>query len=231
MIRLQNITKSFGQKPVLNGLDLEVKRGSCVGLVGENGSGKSTLLTIMAGAQKRDGGDIFYNELKMESTQQMARYVAYVPQENPLIEELSVYDNLRLWYAGTGKDLKLALKQGLPHEMGIDRYLNAKVKNLSGGMKKRLSIASALANEAMILLLDEPGASLDLLGKNDIWTYVRAYVKQGGTVILSSHEMEELHLCDTLYLMENGTLHAVPAHTGAYDLVTLLEKSERKNHE
>ena len=96
MIELKGIRKSFGKKLILDGLDLSVKRGQCIGLVGVNGSGKSTLLAIMAGALKADGGTIRYNGHEMTGREDLSRWAAFVPQDNPLIDELSVRDNLKI---------------------------------------------------------------------------------------------------------------------------------------
>lgn len=222
MIRLNGIKKSYGRKSILTGVDLEVPRGRCVGLVGENGSGKSTLLSIMAGALKADSGTIYYHDKLMVRREDLARYAAFVPQENPLIEELSVRDNLRLWYADAPVSLEEALKGGLPHEMGLSRFLREKVRNLSGGMKKRLAIACALANAAPVLLLDEPAASLDLVMKQDILTYLKRYLARGGTVVISSHDRDELALCDDLYHLSGGTLTAIPPGTDLEQIVALL---------
>lgn len=222
MIRLQGIRKSYGRNEVLKGLDLEVMRGGAVGLVGKNGSGKSTLLSIMAGALTADAGAIEYGGRNMEQRADLAHMAAFVPQENPLIEELSVKDNLRLWYAGAPMSLRAGLKEGLPYEMGLHEILKEKVRNLSGGMKKRLSIACALANNAPILLLDEPGASLDLVMKQDILSYLRSYLNRGGTIVISSHDRDELGICDQLYHVSGGKLETLPGNLNLQELTRLL---------
>lgn len=224
MIHLTGITKSYGRKRVLRGVDLTVARGGCTGLVGTNGSGKSTLLAIMAGALKADGGVIRYGGRSMARRAELARMAAFVPQENPLIEELSVRDNLRLWYAGAEISLDAALDHGLPREMGLSRVLKEKVRNLSGGMKKRLSIACALANNAPILLLDEPGASLDLVMKQDILSYLQGYRKAGGTVVIASHDRDELSICSELYHISGGILKPLPLDLGLVELTRLLNQ-------
>lgn len=226
MIELKGIRKSFGRKLILDELDLSVRRGQCIGLVGVNGSGKSTLLSIMAGALQADGGTITYHGQLMTSREELSRWAAIVPQDNPLIEELSVKDNLRLWYAGTGVDLGVALKAGLPHELGLHQILTERVRNLSGGMKKRVSIACALANDAPILLMDEPAASLDLVMKQDIRRHLQRYLERGGTVVISSHEEDELKLCDELYHLTGHRLHRLPAGMTGEALMDYLTRHE-----
>ena len=229
MIELKGIRKGFGKKLVLDQLDLSVARGQCIGLVGTNGSGKSTLLSILSGALAPDAGEIRYNRQLMMSRADLARYAAFVPQDNPLIEELSVRDNLKLWYADSLNSLEDALKTGFVHELGLEAVLREKVRNLSGGMKKRLSIACALAHDAPILLMDEPAASLDLVTKQEIRDYLRLYLDKGGTVVISSHEMDELKMCDALYHLTNCRLERIPSGMDGQELMGLLNQAQVKN--
>jgi ABC-2 type transport system ATP-binding protein len=228
MIELKGIRKSFGKKLILDGLDLSVKRGQCIGLVGVNGSGKSTLLAIMAGALKADGGTIGYNGHEMTGREDLSRWAAFVPQDNPLIDELSVRDNLKLWYAGTEIRLKDALDEGLPKELGLQDVLDQRVRNLSGGMKKRVSIACALANDAPILLMDEPAASLDLVMKQDIRRHLDRYLERGGTVVISSHEEDELKMCDELYHLTEHHLQRLPKGIAGEALMDFLTKEKER---
>ena len=91
--------------------------------------------------------------------------------------------------------------------MGLGNYYNVTVSKLSGGLKKRLSIACAICSDPAVLIMDEPGAALDINGKRDIWQYMNDYKNNGGTIILASHEESELKLCDRLYIMKNGKLY------------------------
>lgn len=231
MIELRGIRKSYGSRVILADLDLVVQRGRCIGLVGPNGSGKSTLLAIMAGALKADGGTIRYNDRPMTTREDLSRWAAFVPQDNPLIDELTVRDNLKLWYAGTGASLADALRDGLPRELGLDRWLSHRVRNLSGGLKKRVSIACALANDAPILLMDEPGASLDLLMKQDIRRHLQRYLDRGGTIVISSHEEDELKMCHELHHLTRHHLERLPAGISGDALTDyLIRHEEGGNH-
>jgi ABC-2 type transport system ATP-binding protein len=204
MIEAVGIRKKY-KKQVLQDVSFKAEKGECVGILGANGCGKTTLLSIMAGVRKADGGKLFYNgENAFESRRVFKRYAGYVPQENPLIGELSARDNLRLWYGRTA--FNSALNGGIIKRLGIDEYLNKRVDKLSGGMKRRLSIAIALADNAPVLIMDEPGAALDIYGKEEIRNYIGAFAKSGGTVIMSTHDETEIQMCDTLYIMENGIL-------------------------
>jgi ABC-type multidrug transport system ATPase subunit len=145
----------------------------------------------------------------------------YVPQENPLIPELTVYDNLRLWYPDK-KQLQQELAQGFLSLLGIAEYLTKTVNKLSGGMKKRVSIGIAMAGLPPVLLLDEPSAALDLICKEDIRKYLKAYLKRKGTVVLTTHEESELDLCDKLYVLKDGKLFEIDRTLRGAELVRMF---------
>ena len=227
MITVNHLTSAYGRKQILRDISFTAGRGECVGIVGVNGCGKSTLLSVLAGVQKPKSGEVIYYEHLAWSGQGkksgsrvtcnrevIRKMTGYVPQENPLIPELSVYDNLRIWYPNR-KQLDKELAEGALHLLGIDEFVHKKAEKLSGGMKKRVSIGIAMAGMPPILLLDEPGAALDLVCKAEIHRYLEAYLARKGTVVITTHEAEELALCDKLYVMKNGILHpADPALRG-----------------
>ena len=187
MLEAEGIRKNYGKKTVLSGVSLTAEPGQCVGIVGGNGCGKTTLLSILAGARKADGGSLRIDGKEiLGSPAVQSAQIAYVPQENPFMEELSVKDNLRLWYKGNKEAIKQDLENGPAAMLGIGGFLKTPVGKLSGGMKKRLSIASALAGHEKILIMDEPGAALDLVCKQVIQEYISQYLKHGGTVLLAS---------------------------------------------
>ena len=132
----------------------------------------------------------------------------YVPQENPLMPELSVYDNLRLWYPDKA-ELAKELEEGFLQILGIPAFLKMPVSKLSGGMKKRVSIGIALSGMPPVLILDEPSAALDLVCKEDIRRYLQIYLERKGTVVITTHEESELSLCSSLYVMKDGKLEGV----------------------
>lgn len=208
MLEVTGLCKSYGKQQILKDISFTAQPGSCTGIIGSNGCGKTTLLSILAGAVRADRGSIRYHGKEAIGTPAVfAREAAYVPQENPLIDELTVRDNLSLWYRGSRRELEQDLKTGAAAMLGIPEMLKKPVSKLSGGMKKRLSIACALSNHAATLILDEPGAALDLECKSDIRSYLHGYMENGGTVILTSHEMTELSLCTQLYVLRDGSLY------------------------
>ena len=202
MLEVKGISKHYKNKQILNGISFAAGPGQCVGIAGGNGCGKTTLLSILAGVNRPDRGSICFDGVEAVGNRKVfERNAAYVPQENPLIPELTARDNYRL---------------------GLTEFLGTPAGKLSGGQKKRLSIASALSNQASLLIMDEPGAALDLEAKEEILTYIRNYLKNGGTVILTSHETQELSICTQLFVMKRGLLMPVTEKLSAAELVLLF---------
>lgn len=223
MIEVSGLHKAYGKKIVLNGAGFHAKAGTCIGIVGGNGCGKTTLLSMLAGAIKPTKGSIlFEGKEAVGNSRLFSEYAAFVPQENPLIEELSVKDNLRLWYRGNKADMELDLASGASGMLGLKKVLSTPAGKLSGGMKKRLSIASALSNHSPILIMDEPGAALDLICKEEIKAYLINYMKHGGCVVLASHELEELSICDRMYVLKRGVLEEISTGLSAREMINLF---------
>ena len=228
MITVADITSSYGKRQILKGASFTAQTGECIGIVGANGCGKSTLLSVLAGTLKPKAGTVIYDGRTAWSGAGTGRIrgdlevirgmTGYVPQENPLMPELNVYDNLRLWYPDK-HILKQELEQGFLSLLGIGEFVSKQVSKLSGGMKKRVSIGIAMAGMPPILLLDEPSAALDIICKEDIRTYLQAYLERKGTVVITTHEESELALCDKIYVMKNGVLSQVDNHLRGEALV------------
>lgn len=205
MIEIKNIHKHYGKHKVLNGVDFTVEPGEIVGILGANGSGKSTLLTILAGLQNCDAG--FFNidgKDLLKDSKLRNQLVAYVPQEMPLITELTAWDNLRMWYSADS--LKKELNSGVLKLLGIDQFIKVPVSQMSGGMKKRLCIGCAMNSNPKLMLLDEPTAALDLVCKEKIYSYFEQYKSKGGSMIIATHEVQEIELCDRCYIIKDGVL-------------------------
>jgi len=205
-IVIKNIAKSYRKKEVLRDISLTAASGSCIGILGSNGSGKSTLLSVLAGILPASGGSFLCDGKDLFANPKLrARLVGYVPQGTPLMEELTAWDNLRLWY--DREDLQKELDTGVLKLLGIGEFLKVPVCKMSGGMKKRLSIGCAVANRPPVLLLDEPTAALDLPCKESIAGYLRQYKAAGGILLLTTHDFMELQLCDAWYIMKDGVLN------------------------
>ena len=206
MIEIKNISKKYGKKEVLKGVTFDVAPGEIIGILGANGSGKSTLLSILAGLQRPNGGFFTMDGKDLLGNSKLRNQkVAYVPQENPLIEELNAWDNLRMWYSA--RAIQSELKNGFLKLLGIDDFLKVPVSKMSGGMKKRLTIGCAMNIGPELMLLDEPTAALDLVCRNDIYDYFEQYRSAGGSMIISTHELQEIELCDKCFILKDGVLH------------------------
>ena len=204
-IVINHLRKRFQKNQVLKDINLTVKPGTCVGILGANGCGKSTMLSILAGVQAADGGAFLCDGRDLlKDAKSREEVVGYVPQGTPLIEELSARDNLLLWYDRSA--MQQALSGGVLKLLGVDEFLKTPVSKMSGGMKKRLSIGCAMAKQPPVLLLDEPTAALDLACKQRIAAWLRQYKQQGGILLLTTHDVMELSLCDQHYIIRDGVL-------------------------
>lgn len=202
MINALHITKKYGKKTILQDISFEIASGERVAIVGKNGCGKTTLMQILAGILKPDAGELSFFDINVLAQQKNFRkFCGYVPQENPLMEELSVKDNLKLWGAVAGKEY-----QNMISFFDLEPMMKMKVKNLSGGMKRRLSIACALIGWPPILLMDEPTTALDLYYKENIRTLMQEYQKLNGILLITTHDEAEILECDRCFVMEEGQL-------------------------
>ncbi len=182
---------------------MEARAGEITAITGRNGSGKTTLLEIAAGKIRPDKGKILYfgNDLTGRKRKDFSKYCSYLMQGSPLIEEISVQDNISLW---TGKS-------GPPDDKLIDFFrlkdiLSTRVEKLSGGMKRQAAMACALSGWAPVLILDEPTSALDIYRKEDIRNILKKYCGMGGTVIMVTHDRDEIEMSDVVYLVEDGSL-------------------------
>lgn len=193
-ITVSNISKKYKSQIVLENVSFHVRGGETVGILGRNGCGKTTLLSIIAGIEKADSGKVIFSEPGGRAL------VGYVPQVNPLIEDASVADNLGLWI-NERKRVSDALEV-----FDFKDISNKKVSKLSGGMKRRVAIMCALSNSPRLLILDEPTASLDIEYKQLIHNMMRNFTGDGGTILLVTHEQEEIEMCDRCYYLNEGCL-------------------------
>lgn len=206
-LEIVSVEKRYKNKKVLTGATLRENAGQCIGILGKNGSGKSTLLQILAGILPRDGGSFSFMGKDMFSDgKARAGAIGYVPQGTPLYEELTARDHLRL----CGRPVGEILSGRFVKHLGVGEYLDLRVSRMSGGMKKRLAIAMALSGEQKLLLLDEPSLALDLPCKAELHRTLSGYAREGGTVLLVTHDLQEIAACDKLYILRDGVLVSCP---------------------
>lgn len=188
------------KKAVLTDVSINAEKGEVIGLLGLNGSGKSTLLSAIAGLRKPSSGSIKINGK-----------AGFVTQENALIDELTAMDNLKMWTSLSKQDILKELTETELSILKVNEFIDLKVKRMSGGMKKRLAIASVLLAKPDILLMDEPLAALDIPAKNDIINFIDSFRSKGGTVFIASHSEELFKHCSKIYLLKNGVSSLLPA--------------------
>ena len=204
MIRVENIKKNYGKKIVLSDISFEAGSGEIIAIIGKNGCGKSTLLQVMAGCLKKDAGTLAYYGQDASDASVYRKYIGYVPQDNPFMEQLSVRDNLKLWKKGSAQQLEETIK-----EFELEEILKQPITSLSGGMKRRLAIACALMNYPPVILLDEPTTALDFANKDKIKKMLKAHKESGGIVIVATHDEDEIQYADRVFLMQDGKLAEV----------------------
>ena len=216
---LKHLYYAYKDKPVLEDISFEVFTGSLSVIAGNNGCGKSTLLSVLSGSQKalkiKDHKTEFMicsadteipDTYLIHEKNGSSPVAGYVPQEDPLLPELSVKENLLLRFKGKNAEFKKALELPSVQKMDIDDLLNKQTSVLSGGMKKRVSIACALINDPQLLILDEPSASLDLSFKNSLRSFIKEFTEENGTVIMSSHDPDDFRSADNLFLLKDKML-------------------------
>jgi lipooligosaccharide transport system ATP-binding protein len=209
-IELRGVVKRFGDITAVDGLDLDVPRGICLGLLGPNGAGKSTTMRLLTGQAVADSGSlrVLGHELPAEAKEARAE-MGVVPQLDNLDVDVSVQDNLavfaRLYRV---KDVRAAVDKGLALARLTDRRTDS-VDQLSGGMRRRLLLARGLMHEPDLMLLDEPTVGLDPQIRTQLWSLVDLLRSQGVTILMSTHYIEEAQrLADEVAVMTHGKIIA-----------------------
>ena len=211
-LAVRGLRKSYGALDVVSGLDLAVEPGECFGLLGPNGAGKTTTLKLCLGLIEPDGGDI---ELLGEPVPQRAREararVGVVPQFDNLDPDFSVEENLVVYGRYFGIDPRQIAPRipALLEFAGLAGRSDAKILTLSGGMKRRLTLARALVNDPQLVFMDEPTTGLDPQARHLIWERLRRLTHEGKTLLLTTHFMEEAErLCHRVAIMDRGRIIA-----------------------
>ena len=212
MLKARGLTKKYGDTEVVRGLDLDVRRGECFGLLGPNGAGKTTTLRLLLGLIEPDAGSIELAGIPVPQRAREARMkVGVVPQMDNLDPDFSVRENLLAYgrYFGMSKAAVAARVPELLEFAGLASKADAQISQLSGGMKRRLTLARALVHDPDILFLDEPTTGLDPQARHLIWQGLRRLIGAGKTIVLTTHFMEEAErLTDRLAILDHGRLVA-----------------------
>jgi len=208
VVSARALTKHFGTSEVVSGIDFEVRAGRCFGLLGPNGAGKTTTLRMIQGVSDPTGGELSVLGYLVEGRAVRQR-MGIVPQIDNLDPDFTVVENLRVYAAYfrlRGFDLDARIDELVKFvELGDKR--DVRIDTLSGGMRRRLSIARALVNDPELLILDEPTTGLDPQVRHMIWARLRDLKASGKTLLLTTHYMEEAErLCDELIVMDRGRI-------------------------
>jgi len=210
ILSARNLRKSYGNQVVVDGLDLSIRRGECFGLLGPNGAGKTTTLRLMLGLIAPDSGELQLLDHAVPEQAREARVrVGVVPQIDNLDPDFTVAENLLVYgrYFGISDATINARMPELLEFANLTSKRNAKVPTLSGGMKRRLTLARALVNDPEVIFLDEPTTGLDPQARHLIWQRLRELTARGKTLLLTTHFMDEAErLCHRLAVMDNGRI-------------------------
>lgn len=205
-IEAEHLSKRFGRITAVDALDLALPAARIYGLLGPNGSGKTTLIRLLSGLTRATSGTARVLGVEMPSRQNLAR-IGYMTQADGIYLELSVWENLAFFAALFAVDDGDALRAILELVDLADRR-NTPAYELSGGMRRRLSLACALIHHPDVLFLDEPTVGIDPALRVEFWAYFRRLAAGGTTILLSSHVMDEADRCDELLLMLRGRVLA-----------------------
>ena len=212
LIEVDNLTKKFGDFTAVDGITFSVKQGESFGLLGPNGAGKSSTMRIIAATSQRTSGDVKILGKDPEvNGPQIRAHLGVVPQQDNLDEELTCAENLYIYgrYFGLPKKMVIAkIDELLEFAQLIDKK-DIKLNALSGGMKRRLTIARALVSDPDILMLDEPTTGLDPQARHILWDRLFRLKEKGVTLLITTHHMDEAEqLCDRLIVMDKGQIMA-----------------------
>lgn len=216
VVEVKGVSKSYDKVQAVTDASFTIRRGECFGLLGPNGAGKSTLIRMLYGASSRSSGEMTVLGLDPTRDGRKLRHkIGIVTQEDALDEAMSVVENMEMFarFLGIPKDVAKPRVRELLEFMSLTHKADTKIQDLSGGMKRRLVFVRALLSDPELLILDEPTTGLDPAVRQLIWDKVESFKRQGKTVLLTTHYMDEAEfLCDRLVIVDGGTikLHGAP---------------------
>lgn len=208
MVRAENLTKTYGDRNVVDGISFEVKTGEVFGILGPNGAGKTTTLEMLEALRTIDGGTATINGIDVAKQPYDIRAIIGVQPQSPSFQDKTKLTEL-LQLFGAAYGLKVDAKKHL-QDVQLEEKANSYVEQLSGGQKQRFSIAAALVHEPKVFFLDEPTTGLDPQARRNLWELIRAIKKRGVTVVITTHYMDEAELlCDRIAVMDSGKIVAL----------------------
>lgn len=240
LLRISNLTKFYGNKLVLNGINMDINQGEIFGIVGMSGAGKTTFLECLVGFTQYDQGDILValhsdwgdSFISTRRQKDMKRKFGFASQCPSFYSKLTIMENLEYFGSLYGMD-KSRIRHNaniLINLVGLSGESDTLAGNLSGGMQKRLDIACALIHGPRVLILDEPTADLDPISRRNMMDVIKKINSEGTTVIIASHIFEEVeHMCNRISIIHNhdlktvGDIHTLKKHFNARNLEQVFE--------
>lgn len=206
IITIDNVCKNFKSKKALDNVSLSIKQAELFGLLGVNGAGKTTLIKILCGLTRKTSGTITINNFNLDKEiDKIKEIIDISPQETSVANNLTVKENLE-FFANIYNNNDVKTINEIIDIFNLNEVLNQRTKTLSGGYKRRLSIAIALISKPKILFLDEPTLGLDVFARRELWNIIKK-LQKNITIILTSHYLEEIeNLCDRVAILSNGKL-------------------------
>ena len=210
MLEIKNIYKEYANQVAVDGINLKVKKGEIFGILGPNGAGKSTLIGMICGLVKKTSGEVIYEEATNKITK-WKENIGIVPQDFALYWDLTARENISFFcslYGFKGEELKKRTDKILEF-VGLSDVGNKLSANFSGGMKRRLNIACAVAHSPKLIIMDEPTVGIDPQSRNHILESVLKLRDEGATIIYTSHYMQEVDdICDRIAIVDKGKVIA-----------------------
>jgi len=206
IITIDNVCKNYNSKKALDNVSLSIKHGELFGLLGVNGAGKTTLIKILCGLTRKTSGNITINDFNIDKDiDKIKEIIDISPQETSVANNLTVKENLEFFSNIYNNNDNKTINE-IIDIFNLNEVLNQRAKTLSGGYKRRLSIAIALISKPKILFLDEPTLGLDVFARRELWNIIKK-LQKNITIILTSHYLEEIeNLCDRVAILSNGKL-------------------------
>ena len=209
-IQIEGLKKSYNNTPALKGVDIEISKGEFFGLLGPNGAGKTTTINILTGLVFKNAGTCLVFGKDIVKDYRYTRSKIGIAAQELSVDWFFTIEKLLYFQAGyygiSTKKAKTKVDE-LLERLGLDKKRSSRLRQLSGGMKRRFQIAKALVHDPDILILDEPTAGVDVELRHDLWKYLKELHKKGKTILLTTHYIEEAELlCDNVAIIDEGTI-------------------------
>jgi len=228
IITVKKLTKKYGDKTTVKGISFAVKEGEVFGILGPNGAGKTTTLEMIEALRPIDGGSVTLDGIDVKKNPADVKEIIGIQlQSTAFFDKLTLREQLRMFNSLYDSDSDV---DELLAEVQLTEKAKSYVENLSGGQKQRFSIAAALVNKPRVLFLDEPTTGLDPQARRNLWELIQQIKKNGITVVLTTHYMDEAELlCDRIAIMDNGEI--VELDTPKNLIKALLSRGFKKSQE